>query len=354
MHGDELVGRNLVINLMEYLCHFYLKSEEVNAIVDSIELYILPSLNPDGLEKSLVSKNQRENSHMIDLNRDFPDPWRKSTLKIEPETQSIINWTNETHFVLSANFHGGAIVANYPWDGKPPKGKSNPPDIKTFEYLARAYSKSHSKMFGGKNCDDGDIFPEGITQGYKWYPLSGGMQDFNYVFRQTFELTIEVSCAKHPPENQLEDFWNENKASLFQFARAALVGVFGVVLDEDGIPIQNAEINVSGINFTVTTNEAGHYWRLLAPGNVYNVSISYQGQLLDKRTINLNVTDSQIYNFQMSTWKTVAKLWFKSLDNSYWILLVVLTICMIILVLLYQSAIIYLGTCLTDYVLELQ
>ncbi|QQP35658.1 Carboxypeptidase Dlike, partial [Caligus rogercresseyi] len=69
MHGNEVVGR-------QYLLENYGRDERVTRLIDTTELWILPSLNPDGYETSTEGSCSRgpgrSNAKNVDLNRDFP------------------------------------------------------------------------------------------------------------------------------------------------------------------------------------------------------------------------------------------------------------------------------------------
>ena len=173
MHGDEVVGRELSLYLIEWLCENYGSNPRATNLVNNVDIYIMPSMNPDGFEMG-----SRYNANGVDLNRDFPDQFDdpiNSTYGRQPETVAVMEWSWQHNFVLSANMHGGALVANYPYDGPYSGYYSETPDDDVFIHLALDYSENHPTMH------ESNSFTNGITNGADWYALNGGMQDWNYV-----------------------------------------------------------------------------------------------------------------------------------------------------------------------------
>lgn len=102
--------------------------------------------------------------------------------------------------------------------------------------------------------------------------ISGGMQDFNYVHSNCFEITIELSCCKFPRASTLITEWSNNNESLYKFIEASHMGIKGIVKDSNNNPVEAAEIIVEGLNHTVQTTGRGEYWRLLSPGR-YRIGV---------------------------------------------------------------------------------
>ncbi|KAM3590313.1 uncharacterized protein V6R79_007446 [Siganus canaliculatus] len=313
MHGNEVLGRQLLIYLAQYLCSEYqVGNERIQTLINTTRIHILPSMNPDGYELAVSGAQDdnygddedggprydssnigRNNAQNVDLNRNFPDltsiaynrrrqkGYRTDHIpipdyywfgKVAPETYAVMKWIRSIPFVLSANFHGGDLVVSYPYDlSKHPMERnlfSPTPDDQVFKLLAQIYAISHETM-SNENAQCGSsrsISKKGTVNGAEWSSIAGSMQDFNYLHTNCFEVTVELGCDKFPAEEELFISWHENHEALISFMEAAHRGIKGIVKDEEGNGIKGAQISVRGIRHDITTAENGDYWRILTPG----------------------------------------------------------------------------------------
>uniref|UniRef100_W4VRN2 Putative carboxypeptidase d n=1 Tax=Corethrella appendiculata TaxID=1370023 RepID=W4VRN2_9DIPT len=318
MHGDETVGRKLLIYLAQYLLSNYGKNQEITNLIDKTDIFLMPTMNPDGYARSKEGSCEspanyfgRYNAAGVDLNRDFPDrfddmlPKHIKSNRRQPETISVMNWILKNPFVLSANLHGGAVVASYPFDNSKYHHEcceeSKTPDDKFFKYASLTYAENHPIMKNGHDCNE--TFQNGITNGAFWYELNGGMQDFNYVFANCFEITLELSCCKYPKSTSLPAEWHKNKKSLIEYIKLVHSGVKGLVTDQNGYPIRDAEIFVDGIEEKpVRSTERGEYWRLLVPGN-YKIKVEAIGYY-PSQEVPITITDQTLnLNFSLKSYE---------------------------------------------------
>ncbi|XP_032799757.2 carboxypeptidase M isoform X1 [Daphnia magna] len=293
IHGNEPVGRELLLRLIQHLLVNYPKDDYVRFLVETTNIHIMPSMNPDGFEVSREGDcggvQGRYNANGKDLNRNFPDLFRggKNNGDPQPEANAIARWMTQRQFVLSAAFHGGALVASYPFDNKEVKlnlphlsGRYEPsltPDDDTFRHLATMYSFNHRKMHSAGACFPGDtVFPNGTTNGAAWYYLAGGMQDYNYVWNGAMELTLEVGCCKYPRGETLPEYWEDNKQAMLKYLGEAHRGVRGQVFDSLGNPVANANVRIKNRSFGSKTTTLGEFWRILMPG-VYTLQVEADG-----------------------------------------------------------------------------
>ncbi|HLE10415.1 MAG: hypothetical protein A2504_15880 [Bdellovibrionales bacterium RIFOXYD12_FULL_39_22] len=209
MHGDEIVGRELLVKLIADLAMaYYDNNERIISLINNTEIYLLPSINPDG-----NAKRQRGNANYRDLNRSFPDFTTSDNQNISgsrpAETVAVMNFQKERNFALSANFHDGAVVVNYPWDTK--GGDFQFQNL--IVDLSAEYARNNSDMRGSGEFNDG------ITNGYDWYEVNGGMQDWSYYWHGDMQITLEFSLIKWPRITEISRQYNLNKESMIQYMR---------------------------------------------------------------------------------------------------------------------------------------
>ena len=250
----------------------------------------MPTINPDGFKNK-----RRNNGNSKDLNRDFPDQFNDPSLpdgfdERQPETAAIMRYSQSVNATAALNFHEGALVANYPYDAisgtNRQAGYAKSPDDVAFKRLAKIYAKAHPSMATPANKE----FPEGVTNGARWYPLWGGMQDWHYIKTQTMDVTVEVNERKWPEAGQLSNLWSEHAPAIVSYVHAVTrKSLTGKVLDSvDGkTPVASAQLSVAGIDVPFIASSLGYYARFLAPGT-HEVTASAPGYYSQTRSVNVD------------------------------------------------------------------
>ena len=154
------------------------------------------------------------------------------------------------------------------------------------------------KVCPDKCISDDETFADGITNGAEWYEVFGGMQDWNYMHSNCFEITLELGCHKFPNEINLPNYWNDNKKPLLAYIQEVHKGIKGFVFDNKGKPVNNATIKVEGIAHNVTSYTEGDYWRLLIAGT-YNVTALKNGYKPQTKTVITKSASSTNLNFTL-------------------------------------------------------
>jgi len=294
MHGDELTGMILCLHLIDYLLSSYGTDNRITELINNVEIYINPLSNPDGTYftgNSSVMGATRFNSNGIDLNRNFPDPENGLHPDGNPwqqETLVMMDFLMNHNFVLSANLHTGNEVINYPWD----TWETLHADNNWYVYISAQYADSvhisSPTSLGGYLTQ----FNNGITNGYEWYSIDGGRQDFVNYYLHGREVTMELSVTKTPAANTLPLYWEANYRSLISYIEQCTFGIQGIVTDSLTNDAITSKITVINHDFDESHifchTQHGNYSRLLEAGN-YSLLFSAPGYK-DKLIEDINVS----------------------------------------------------------------
>lgn len=302
IHGDETTGYVLMLHLIDYLLLNYGIDQRVTDMVNNIDIWINPLANPDGTYaggNNSVNGATRYNANFVDLNRNYPDPddgphpdgnaW-------QAETVAFMNFAEGRDLVMSANFHGGAEVVNYPWD----TWSHVTADDNWWQFVSRQYADTvHANAPWGYM----NYLNNGITNGYAWYEITGGRQDYMNYFQQCREVTLEISDTKLLPASQLINHWNYNYRSLLNYLEQSTYGVTGVITDTiTGEPVY-AQVFISGhdedSSMVFSSVPIGNYHRLLKAGT-YNITYFADGYMpRTRKNVVVNDLSTTIVNVQL-------------------------------------------------------
>jgi hypothetical protein len=274
IHGDETAGFILMLRLSEYLLKNYSLNNRVRNLVDNLEIWINPLANPDGTYRNsnFIISPVRFNANGYDLNRNFPDPEGPVVVR-QKETLDMMNFLAGHRFALSANFHSGEEVVNYPWDRWPVEHADND----WFYMISRSWADT-VHLYSGSGYMN--FLDNGVTNGYDWYKVNGGRQDYVTYTLNGREVTVELDEDFITPVSDLDNIWQYNYRSLLGYLENAMYGIQGQVIDalsNDAVP---SKIFIEGYDrdssHVYSDTLTGFFTRFLLPGS-YDLTFTAEG-----------------------------------------------------------------------------
>lgn len=285
IHGDETTGFVLMLRLIDEL----LTSDgfpEVDNVINNIDLFICPNANPDGTYHSgnhTVSGSTRSNAFGVDMNRNYPDcvdGEHPDGNDYALETELFMSFAKDYQFTMSANYHGGAEVVNYPWDNS----KNRHVDDEWWQMISRQYAD----LAHAENRDYMTDRNNGVTNGADWYVINGGRQDYMNYYEQCREVTVECSSTKCPPASDLPLYWKYNRNSIYALLNQVLYGIQGTVRDAETLQPLNASVKVLDHDETYSMVESqlpyGDFYRLIKAGT-YTIEVEAEGYIPKRETV---------------------------------------------------------------------
>ena len=209
-HAREVMTAEIAKDMIDYLTSRYATDTQVQRWVDNIDIYVVPSVNPDGAmyvfqHDNMWRKNRRPNCP-VDVNRNYPFAWgscngstnictdetnRGSAAGSEPETQGMLQLFASTHAFYSLSYHtyGEYLMYSY--------GCTNPDEMTALDEVA------HSLNNVLQNDSGTTPFAVPSQVGPIWssiYLVDGGSIDSDYAIYGTYAFTIEANSSDFQPD----------------------------------------------------------------------------------------------------------------------------------------------------------
>ncbi len=260
IHGDEVMGSEIVIRYARYLCLGYGTDSVYTDLVNNHEIWLYYMVNPDGRVNM-----SRYNNNGVDCNRDAGYMWNaegnSTSAFSQIESKALRNCMLQTNPVVYTNYHGGTEIISYPWSYRP----SAPTDWVQMNQLASVYSQ-----YSGYTS-----LPYG--QGFNiMYAINGSNKDFQYGSSGNVGWSIEITNDKQPPSSLISSYYNKNEPAITEVIKRCGYGAEGIVTDSiTGEPVQ-AIIWINNYYPVLTKPGAGDYHKYLLPGT-YTIKVTANG-----------------------------------------------------------------------------
>ena len=303
-HAREVMTTEVAWDMIDYLTSRYSSDPEVQNWVNNIEIWIIPSVNPDGSNYVFMVNNMwRKNRNPVcqaDLNRNYSfnwnacngssgsctsDTYRGPSPESELETQGMIDLFHQKHPIFNLTYHsyGEYILWSY--------GCIDPDENAALGELGYALNN----ILQNDNGQTGQY-----ATGPIWstiYAADGSSLDDIYGEMGTFAYVIEVNSSSFQPDYATwRDITVQRQRTAWKFFLNHILNtssIQGHVKDANTLQPLEANISIQEINYTHGEWQRksylpfGRYFWVTQSNHDYHITFSKDGYISQTHTIHV-------------------------------------------------------------------
>ncbi|NND33632.1 MAG: T9SS type A sorting domain-containing protein [Saprospiraceae bacterium] len=320
-HAREPISMTQLIFYMWYLLENYAVNDDIKYLINNVEMYFVPCVNPDGYVYNETirpdgggrwRKNRRNNgdgTFGVDLNRNYGHQWGHDNVGSsdrtqsevyrgiapfsEPETQAIRELVMQHDFKIALNYHswGGFLIYPFGFDNGPAE------DERIFKELANLLTQENRYVYGtGLETVE--------------YTTNGDSDDWMYAGLETkriFSMTPEIGTEEHgfwPHEDDVEFLC---KASLKQNLLAAEFLLNSALLFDESesyitdlqgdLPFKITKLGFEDVAFSVKFTPITSNISFTSNAKIYILNLFGAQQDRLEYTINPDIQDGERIKF---------------------------------------------------------
>ena len=296
-HAREISTPVIALYAIEQFTTEYGNDPSITSAVDDYEIWIVPVWNPDGYEYCYYVDNwwrkNRNPPDGVDLNRNYPfgwssgcsgstDPYSETYKGTSPasevETQTMIAFSDDRHFVKVIDFHsyGREVLYGYCCHSHP---------FSSF-FQSEAVSLSSAAGYGGSIR-----LASAEGEEYQWQIWKRG------TYANLMETHVEFQPSYASAEAEATQVW---PSILWMLERP--ISISGKIVDSiSGEPL------VMPINIDVSfSNEEGYYneprfgrYEMILPPGTYNLEFSYENYHTQTHEVTVTGDSTEILDIEL-------------------------------------------------------
>jgi carboxypeptidase T len=284
-HAREVMTPEVVMDVADTLLQGYATSADIKALLQTWNIWLVPSVNPDGTNivfttDNMWRKNGRSNSRStfgVDLNRNYDYRWngcsgssasswaqdyRGTSAASEPETQALMGLAKKVRPSAYLSYHSYSELVLYPYGCT----NSRTPENTMFDKLANELA---SRLPRDDNRGN-------YTPGLPWeilYGVDGDSMAYMYAVYGAIAFTLEINEDFQPNYSLRDPTVRKHRNAWMYFLGHINQNLMKVtVLDGKTGQPATARIDVDALARTqgepaFQTNEGGRFMKVLAPGH---------------------------------------------------------------------------------------